>query len=46
MDRSKDKVGYQINFVKEFYKFKNLRSVDEIKQKLKDLDQEISKLEL
>ena len=27
MDRSKDKVGYEINFTKYFYEFENLRSV-------------------
>ena len=30
MDRSKDKVGYEINFTKYFYKFTPLRSLEEI----------------
>ncbi len=32
MDRSKDKLGYEINFNKEFYKYKPLRSLEEIKK--------------
>ena len=31
MDRSKDKVGYEINFTKYFYDYKPLRALDEIK---------------
>ena len=38
MDRSKDKIGYEINFTKYFYKFKSLRSVDEIKQELLEIN--------
>lgn len=30
MDRSKDKVGYEINFTKEFYKYKPLRPLEDI----------------
>ena len=41
MDRSKDKIGYEINFSKYFYKFKFIRSVDEIKNDLIKLDNEI-----
>tara|TARA_A100001015_G_scaffold314557_1_gene424262 strand:+ start:3624 stop:5336 length:1713 start_codon:yes stop_codon:yes gene_type:complete len=44
MDRSKDKVGYEINFTKYFYKFRSLRGLEEIKQNLLDLDNEISLL--
>jgi type I restriction enzyme M protein len=40
MDRSKDKVGYEINFTKYFYKYKPLRSLDEITQDLLKLDEE------
>jgi len=40
MDRTKDKVGYEINFTKYFYKFKPLRSVEEIKKDLLALDSE------
>jgi type I restriction enzyme M protein len=44
MDRSKDKIGYEINFTKYFYKFTPLRSVDEISNDLKTLDDEITRL--
>ena len=40
MDRGKDKVGYEINFTKYFYKYKPLRSLDEITQDLLNLDEE------
>ena len=38
MDRNKDKIGYEINFTKYFYNYKPLRSLDEIKQDLLELD--------
>jgi type I restriction enzyme M protein len=41
IDRSKDKVGYEINFTKYFYKFTPLRSLEDISQDLKSLDDEI-----
>ena len=40
MDRNKDKVGYDINFTKYFYKYKPLRSLGEISQDLLRLDKE------
>jgi len=40
MDRSKDKVGYEINFTKYFYKYKPLRSLEEITQDLLKLEEE------
>ncbi len=46
MDRSKDKVGYEIHFVKEFYKFEKLKSTNEIKNELKLIEEEISSLKL
>jgi type I restriction enzyme M protein len=46
MDRSKDKVGYEINFTKYFYQFTPLRSLEEISNNLKILDDEIQKLSL
>jgi len=46
MDRSKDKVGYEINFTKYFYKFTPLRDLDEISKDLKILDDEIQKLSM
>jgi type I restriction enzyme M protein len=44
MDRTKDKVGYEINFTKYFYKFRNLRSIQEISSELKKIDEEIRSL--
>ncbi len=46
MDRSKDKIGYQINFTKYFYKFTPLRSLEDISQDLKSLDDEIKHLSM
>jgi type I restriction enzyme M protein len=40
MDRSKDKIGYEINFTKYFYKYQPLRSLDEIKSDILALEQE------
>jgi type I restriction enzyme M protein len=41
MDRNKDKVGYEINFTKYFYKYKPLRSLKDITKDLLSLDDEI-----
>lgn len=40
MDRSKDKVGYEISFTKYFYEYQPLRSLDEIKTDILDLETE------
>jgi type I restriction enzyme M protein len=40
IDRSKDKVGYEINFTKYFYKYKPLRSLEEITQDILKLEDE------
>jgi len=40
MDRSKDKVGYEINFTKYFYKYKLLRPSEEIKADILGLEME------
>lgn len=40
MDRSADKVGYEINFTRYFYKYEKLRSVEEITQDILALDAE------
>lgn len=40
MDRTKDSVGYEINFTKYFYTYKPLRSVEEITKELLDLEKE------
>ena len=44
MDRSKDKIGYEINFTKYFYKFKSLRPLNEISNDLNSLELEINSL--
>ena len=44
MERSKDKVGYEINFRKYFYEFKSLRSLEDISEDIKFLDKEIKRL--
>ena len=46
MDRSKEKIGYEINFTKYFYKFSPLRSLEEISRDLKSLDDEIKQLSM
>ncbi len=46
MDRSKDKIGYEINFTKYFYKFTPLKSPKDISQELKSLDDEIKQLSM
>ena len=46
MDRSKDKIGYEINFSKYFYKFTPLRPLEDISQDLNSLEQEINQLSL
>ena len=46
MDRSKDKIGYEINFTKYFYKFTPLRSLEDISHDLKSLDEEIKHLSM
>ena len=40
MDRSKDKVGYEINFTKYFYEYKPLRALEEIKADIRALEGE------
>ncbi len=40
MDRSKDKVGYEINLNKEFYKYKPLRSLEDIRRDILALEKE------
>ena len=43
MDRLNDQTGYEINFVKEFYKYQPLKKSESIKESLFNLDKEISK---
>ena len=40
MDRSKDKVGYEISFTKYFYEYQPLRSLAEIKADILKLEAE------
>lgn len=44
MDRSKDKVGYEINFNRYFYKYVPLRPLEEIDADLKQAEDEILRL--
>ena len=44
MDRTKDKVGYEINFTKYFYQFKPIRPLEDITQDLLKLDEEMEGL--
>lgn len=44
MDRSKDKVGYEINFNRHFYKYTPPRPLDEIDADLKKAEEEILRL--
>jgi type I restriction enzyme M protein len=46
MDRSKDKIGYEINFTKYFYKFTSLRNLEEVSKDLKSVDDEIQQLSM
>ena len=46
MDRTKDRIGYEINFNKYFYKFTPLRSLDEILHDLRLIEAEIEQLSL
>jgi len=40
IDDSKTKIGYEINFTKYFYKFKPLRSLEEIRKDILALEEE------
>jgi len=44
MDRSKDKVGYEINFNRHFYKYTPQRPIEEIDADLKQAEEEIIRL--
>jgi type I restriction enzyme M protein len=44
MDHGKDKVGYEINFNRHFYKYTPPRSLDDIDAELKDAEGEILRL--
>jgi type I restriction enzyme M protein len=44
MDRSKDKVGYEINFNRHFYRYSPPRPLEEIDAELKQAEEEILRL--
>ena len=44
MDRAKDKVGYEINFNRHFYRYAPPRSLEEIDADLELAEQEIIRL--
>jgi type I restriction enzyme M protein len=44
MDRTKDKVGYEINFNRHFYKFTPPRPLTVIDAELKQAEEEIMRL--
>ncbi len=44
MDRSKDKVGYEVNFNRHFYKYTPPRLLEEIDAELKQAEEEIMRL--
>lgn len=44
MDRSKDKIGYEINFTKYFYKFTPLRTLEDISRDLNLIEDEIKQV--
>ena len=44
IDRSKDKVGYEINFTKYFYNFEIIRDPRDILKEINELDREIKSL--
>lgn len=44
MDRSKDKIGYEINFTQYFYKYVPPRSLEEIEKDIKKVTAEIQEL--
>ena len=44
MDRTKDKVGYEINFTRHFYKYTPPRPLEEIDAELKRAEEEIMRL--
>jgi type I restriction enzyme M protein len=44
MDRSKDKVGYEINFNRHFYRYTQPRSLVEIDADLKQAEEEVLRL--
>jgi len=44
MDRKKDKIGYEINFTKYFFKYVPPRPLEEIEKDIKEVTAEIQEL--
>lgn len=44
-DESLNKIGYEFSLTKEFYEYENLRTLDEIKKDLSNLENEIKSIE-
>ena len=44
MDRSKDRIGYEINFAKYFYKYEAPRAIEIIEKEIKEVSSEIQAL--
>lgn len=45
MDRSKDKIGYELNLTKYFYKYEPPRALDEIEKDIQKVQDEIMRLQ-
>ena len=45
MDRKKDKIGYEINFTRYFYKYVPPRRLEEIEEDIKEITDEIEEME-
>ena len=43
MDRSKDKIGYEINFRKYFYQYSKFRKNEEVFNELEKIESQIQK---
>ncbi len=44
-DKELNKIGYEFSLTKEFYKFENLKEIDEIKEELSKIEKEIQSIQ-
>ena len=44
MDRTKDKVGYEINFNRYFYRYTPPRPLEDIESDIRDIEQDIMRM--
>ena len=44
MDRAKDRIGYEINFNRHFYRYTPLRPLEEIDAELREAENEVQRL--